>query len=42
MLLLNRRPDRPERTRIVAMAWSIPALTIGLVLPRQITVHDQL
>jgi class 3 adenylate cyclase len=33
MLLLNRRPDRPEKVRIVAMACAIPALVVSMVLP---------
>jgi len=33
MLLLNRRPDRPERVRIVAMAWAIPCMTVCMVMP---------
>ena len=35
MLLLNRRPDKPEKVRIVAMAWAIPCFAVGLVLPLQ-------
>ncbi len=35
MLLLNRRPDKPERVRILAMAWAIPCFMVGLVLPLQ-------
>ncbi len=33
MLLLNRRPDRAERVRIVAMAGAIPCMTAGMVMP---------
>ena len=33
MLLLNRRPDKPERVRILAMAWAIPCFMVGLVMP---------
>ena len=33
MLLLNRRPDRAEKTRLLAMAASIPFFLTGFVLP---------
>lgn len=33
MLLLNRRPDKAERVRILSMAFAIPCFITGLVLP---------
>ncbi|TXH04654.1 MAG: adenylate/guanylate cyclase domain-containing protein [Nevskiaceae bacterium] len=33
LLLLNRRPDRAEKTRLLAMAGSIPFFLAGFVLP---------
>lgn len=35
VLLLSRRPDRPERIRVLAMAASAPFLIAGFVLPTQ-------
>ena len=35
MLLLNRRPDKPERVRILSMACAIPCFIAGLVSPLQ-------
>ncbi|MDE2149577.1 MAG: adenylate/guanylate cyclase domain-containing protein [Gammaproteobacteria bacterium] len=35
ILLLNRRPDRPERIRVLAMLGAVPFLTAGFVLPAQ-------
>lgn len=35
MLLLNRRPDKAEKVRIVAMAAAVPCFSISLVLPLQ-------
>lgn len=32
-LLLNRRPDQPERVRIIAMMFAVPFLVSGFVLP---------
>lgn len=36
LLLLNRRPDRNEKIRVIAMAVALPFLLAGFVLP-----HDQ-
>lgn len=33
LLLLNRRPDRPEVVRVVAMTLAVPFLVAGFVLP---------
>ncbi len=33
LLLLNRRPDRAERIRVIAMAVAVPIFMIGFVLP---------
>lgn len=33
VLLLNRKPDKAERARILAMALAVPFLTAGFVLP---------
>ena len=32
-LLLNRKPDLPERVRIIAMMFAVPFLVSGFVLP---------
>ena len=35
-LLLNRRPDAPERRRVLSMAYAIPLLGASLVLPQSV------
>jgi adenylate cyclase len=37
LLLLNRRPDRPERVRVLAMAAAIPFFAMSFVLPLELT-----
>lgn len=36
LLVLNRRPDRAERIRLIALCVAIPVTASGLVLPREI------
>ncbi len=36
VFLLQRRPDRPERVRVLAMVGSVPFLIAGFVLPPEI------
>jgi len=36
LLVLNRRPDRAERVRLIALCVAIPVTASGLVLPREI------
>ena len=36
VLLLNRKPDRAERTRVLAMAAAVPFFIVGFVLPLEI------
>jgi class 3 adenylate cyclase len=36
VLALNRRPDRAERVRLIALCVAIPVTASGLVLPREI------
>lgn len=37
LLLLNRRPDRPERTRVIAMLMAIPFFAVSFVVPLEFT-----
>jgi adenylate cyclase len=37
LLLLNRRPDRPERVRVLAMLFAIPFMAMAFVLPLEFT-----
>jgi adenylate cyclase len=37
MLLLNRRPDRPERVRVLAMLYAVPFMATSFVVPLQFT-----
>jgi class 3 adenylate cyclase len=37
LLLLNRRPDRPERVRVLAMLYAIPFFAASFVLPLEFT-----
>ena len=37
LLLLNRRPDKPERTRVLAMLGAVPFFATSFVLPYEYT-----
>jgi len=37
ILLLNRKPDRPERVRVLAMLYAIPFMAMSFVLPLEFT-----
>jgi len=37
LLLLNRRPDRPERTRVLAMLGALPFWAVSFIIPLEFT-----